>query len=144
MQRHLFNADYDYYHTNSVEIIPENEIGTFDERFKKGNIVLSFAAINSVFILDKDSFNVTWAYTEGLFDFQHTPSIVHSGNLILFDNGRTRNYSRVLEINPLTKKLVWNYTAEPKESFHSKMMGVSQRLPNGKTLIAESTKGRVS
>ena len=46
--------------------------------------------------------------------------------------------SRVLEINPVTKEIVWQYTAAdsngPPWAFYSSFISSAQRLPNGNTL----------
>jgi hypothetical protein len=103
------------------------------------------------------------------------------GNILLFDNGgqagygalisgledcdgnkighwpnKFRNYSRVLEINPLTKTVEWEYK-QPNPTkdlngdgfcrgnerrFYSNIMSGCQRLMNGNTLIAEADTGR--
>lgn len=91
------------------------------------------------------------------------------GNLLLFDNGGWagyglptpgapkglmavhRDYSRVLEINPITLEVVWQYT--PAEAgfvipldanrFYSPFISSAQRLPNGNTLITEGSDGRI-
>jgi hypothetical protein len=81
-----------------------------------------------------------------------------AGNLLLFDNGGAAGYgdpspispngdsiyqratSRVLEIDPVTLKLVWSYGAP---NFYSFNISGAQRLPNGDTLITEGTQGRV-
>ena len=91
------------------------------------------------------------------------------GNLLIFDNGgwagygapnpgapmgiknALRDYSRVLEIDPLTLEIAWQYT--PVEAgcrmpfdanrFYSPIVSAAQRLPNGNTLITEGTGGRL-
>ena len=91
------------------------------------------------------------------------------GNLLIFDNGgwagygapnpgaptgiknALRDYSRVLEMDPLTLKIVWQYT--PAEAgyrmpldanrFYSPFISSAQRLPNGNTLITEGSGGRL-
>ena len=60
-----------------------------------------------------------------------------------FDIGFYRGYSRIIELNPITKEIEWEYKANPPQSFCSPTRGSAQRLPNGNTLIAESDKGRV-
>jgi hypothetical protein len=54
-----------------------------------------------------------------------------------------RGYSRIIELNPLTNKIEWEYTSESKESFFSPLISGAQRLPNGNTLICEGNKGRL-
>ena len=82
-----------------------------------------------------------------------------AGNLLVFDNGGASGYgppsgmaprgtavfarpsSRVLEIDPVSLKLVWSYTAGA-QFFSSNISGM-QRLANGNTLITEGAGGRV-
>ncbi len=86
-----------------------------------------------------------------------------AGNFLLFDNGffagydtvlglpvpvaEFRLYSRVLEIDPVTKKLLWSYTQRfaigDRYKFLSFLTSSAQRLPNGNTFICEGLTGRV-
>lgn len=62
-----------------------------------------------------------------------------------------RDYSRVLEIDPQTLEVIWQYT--PAEAgfvvpldasrFYSPFISNAQRLPNGNTLITEGSDGRI-
>jgi hypothetical protein len=80
-----------------------------------------------------------------------------AGNILLFDNqgsaGITPFYSeflsgsRVLEIDPLTNEIVWQYDASSGGrdywTFHSCFISSARRLPNGNTLICEGMYGRI-
>ena len=68
--------------------------------------------------------------------------MLESGNILLFDNGLSRGWSRAIELDPLSGEIVWTYEAEPRKSFYTVGRGSAQRLPNGNTLLAESGKGR--
>jgi hypothetical protein len=93
---------------------------------------------------------------------QHNPHIIAkglpgAGNVLLFDCQGGAGYppsslgiyagSRILEIDPTTKQIVWQYTAEdsglPSWSFFSSFVSNAQRLPNGNTLITEGMNGRI-
>ena len=79
------------------------------------------------------------------------------GNLLMLDNQGGSGYppvalgvyagSRVIEVNPVTRDIVWQYTAEdsgrPVWSFFTSFVGSVQRLPNGNTLINEGMNGRI-
>jgi hypothetical protein len=91
------------------------------------------------------------------------------GNILFFDNGgwagygmpnpgsptgfnnAMRDFSRVLEIDPLTLKVLWQYSPReagheyPMENskFYSPLISSAQRLPNGNTLITEGADGRI-
>ena len=79
-----------------------------------------------------------------------------AGNLLVFDNQGEGGYppvplsvtggSRVLEINPVKKEIVWEYDGEssgrPGWTFLSSFISSARRLPNGNTLIDEGYDGR--
>jgi len=98
----------------------------------------------------------------GQFVGQHHAHMIPAGlpgegNILVLDNGGRsgyggsggypryiRKYSRVIEFNPLTLEVVWQYGAEGgDEMFFSPNMGSAQRLPNGNTLITDGANGRV-
>jgi len=56
------------------------------------------------------------------------------------DGVYARSTSRVLEIDPVTLKLVWSYTSP---TFFATNISGAQRLPNGNTLVTEGPSGRV-
>jgi hypothetical protein len=88
-----------------------------------------------------------------------------AGNIMVFDNGGAAGYgspnpgsvngvgnairpnSRVLEFNPVTLEVVWQYSPETSgyesTSFFSHYISSAQRLPNGNTLIDEGADGRM-
>ncbi len=92
-----------------------------------------------------------------------------AGNIMVFDNGGSsgygpptdfapdgqmvmrRDHSRVVEFDPITKEIVWEYSPNtsnnPDSGFGHKLYSVNvssaQRLPNGNTLITEGAQGRI-
>jgi hypothetical protein len=70
-----------------------------------------------------------------------------NSNILIFDNGPTRldrtfPFSRVIEINPATNEIVWEYQDANAQAFYSDRISNAQRLPNGNTLINEGMFGR--
>ena len=103
-----------------------------------------------------------------LFWQHHTqwiaPGLPGAGNILVFNNGwaleedHARHYSSIEEIVPpldgygyrrdpgaayLPADPIWSYTAETPADFYSVVMGGTQRLPNGNTLICDSTSGNL-
>jgi len=92
-----------------------------------------------------------------------------AGNILLYDNGGLggygapnpispngvnnvkRDYSRVLEIDPVEMKIVWQVLPKDlghiqpflADHFYSCYISSAQRLPNGNTLITEGAMGRL-
>jgi len=147
MMRNLMREGYfftpggqlDLFHANTLEIIDKN----FDNVFKKGHILLCSYMLDLAWVIDLENERSLWLWGRGYLENPHHPTLLENGNILVFDNGNRRKYSRVVEFNPASGKVVWNFTAEPPDSFFDFWGGANQRLPNGNTLITDSVKGRV-
>jgi hypothetical protein len=73
----------------------------------------------------------------------HNATLLENGNLLIFDNRRGDDYSRLVELDPLSREIVWEYRAPNPEDFYSRSRGSAQRLPNGNTLVSQSDEARV-
>lgn len=124
--------------------------------FPSGDIVASFRHLNSLLIIDRQTGAIKWRWGHWHLGHQHNPTVLENGNVLVFDNGyhRLPPYehrtalsgevsSRVLEINPETDEIEWEYSDEDLQRFYSAVCSSAQRLPNGNTLICESTAGRI-
>jgi len=111
------------------------------------NIMLSFRNISTVVMIDRRTGEIYWKLGAPPLSGQHAPTILPNGHILLFDNGphrldETFPFSRVLEIDPATKNIVWKYQEAPVSNFFSPRISNAQRLPNGNTLINEGWFGR--
>jgi len=137
---------FDWAHNNTCQVIPPNatcekeQAGGSPARFKPGNIIFSYRSVDIIGVIERESGQIVWAWGPGELDGQHKPHMLQNGNILIFDNGTLRGYSRVIEFNPLTETIAWEYTGTPQESFLSKYISGAQRLPNGNTLICEGGK----
>ena len=134
---------HDYYHLNAVEVLGETSLGREDLRFRAGNLLISLRNADTLIILDGDTLEPVWHWGEGDLELPHDPSLLPNGNLLLFDNGTRRGYSRVLEIDPRAGAVRWQYPKPDQRSLFSEWRGSSQRLPGGNTLVCESERGHV-
>jgi hypothetical protein len=128
-------------HANTCFVLPD------------GNILTSFLTLNTIAIIDKSTGNIKWRWGPGELAHSHDPRMLDNGNILVFDNGShrpsmgiTRNgmigFSRVLEVDPGTNKIVWEYMDESRARFYSSFISGCQRLPNGNTLICAGATGR--
>ena len=134
---------YDYFHLNTVNLLPPTALVDMDSRFSPGNLLVCFRNINQVAVIDRSTMKILWAWGEGELEWPHYPVMLEDGNILIYDNGVIREFSRIIEVNPLTGEIEWDYMADPPGSFYSATRGAAQRLPNGNTLICHSTDGRV-
>jgi len=129
----------DVLHTNHVEVF-DGQLADHNENFAAGNILVSMRNINAIAILDGRTSKLVWIWGPTNITFQHHPTLLDNGHVLLFDNGVKS--SRVIEIDPASGEIVWEY--DPREgALHSLTRGGNQRLPNGNTLITESNRGYV-
>jgi len=129
----------DLFHTNSIEVLRDDLPGLA----ARGDLLVSLREINTVAIINPERPEVLWSWGAGEVWRQHHPSVLDSGNILVFDNGTRRDSSRVIELDPRQEEIVWTYGRKAGEEFFSQIRGACQRLGNGNTLITQSDKGRV-
>ena len=135
-QENLTAAEVDVVHGNSIYVDTDS------------NIIISSRSMDEVTKISRATGEIIWRMggknneftlhdPVGWFDHQHAAYRLPNGNLILFDNGTYRGYSRAVEyaVDESTKVVtkVWEYNAG--YNVLGWAMGNAQRLPNGNTLI---------
>jgi len=131
----------DLLHANSVEFMHHEHLVGRHPIYAPTNVLVSFRHQDTLAIFDWRAKQLLWAWGQGEISAQHDGRILANGNILLFDNGIDRAWSRVIELDPLSKEIVWEYKAPEPEEFFSLRKGSSQRLPNGNTLVANSDSG---
>lgn len=127
----------DYFHFNSIFIDPND-----------GNFIVSARHMNQVYKINRTTGQIMWRFGGSHDDFNlsgneiishpHHATILANGNLMLFDNGVTKNprQTRIAEfaINQatMTADLVFEYS-DPGRYFD--IMGSAQKLGNGNYFI---------
>jgi hypothetical protein len=150
--------------------------------FNPENIIISSRNTNIIAIISKQTGDIVWRvgpdYSSdseygrklgqiiGLHHAHMIPQgLPGGGNILVFDNGGWAGYgyfgmpryirlwSRVIEFNPVTYDIVWQYShpalswwfprTGENHRFFSYYISSAQRLPNGNTLITEGANGRV-
>ena len=125
---------YDYFHANGL---------AFDG---PSRVVLCLRNVDAMVTVDLSSDEVVSAIGPGTLDWPHAPSIVEgpdgSRRLLAFDNGKHRGWSRVVELDPASGEVLWEWRGTEQRPLWSELRGYAQRLPGGRTLVTESERGR--
>ncbi len=154
----LYRSDYatllntsqgwDVLHANSVDIVTNADPG-LGPMIANGDVLVSFRNLNAVASVDPADGSIRWMLS-GKWRWQHQAQLLDNGNILLLDNlgGNTEapfllDKSQVLEVDPRTQEIVWRYGGSDESPFFTYLLGYVQRLPNGNTLITESTQGRI-
>ena len=130
---------YDVFHDNAIALADRNIPGVY----RRGDLLISANALNLVGVVDLEHETMRWTWGPGQLDGQHDPTFLENGNVLIFDNGTDREYSRLLELDPRSGTVVWEYHSLHPTPFYTSWGGAAQRLANGNTLVTESDKGRV-
>lgn len=110
--------------------------------------MVSVRNLNLIVIIDAVTEKIKWSMT-GPYIRQHDPDFLGNGQISVFDNradskgGKILGGSRILSIDPATRKVHVLYEGSDKNSFYTTICGKCQHLPNGNILIVESDAGRV-
>ncbi|MFT7487020.1 MAG: outer membrane protein assembly factor BamB, partial [Candidatus Paceibacteria bacterium] len=132
----------DLIHANSVEFLEQPANAEPNKLFAPGNVLVSMRHQDAVIIFHWETGELIWSWGRGEIYGPHDATVLDNGHLLIFDNGLGRGWSRVVEVDPNSGQIVWQYRGTPPESFYSASRGSNQRLPNGNTLIAQSDAAR--
>jgi len=135
-------------YTNGISYVPHSPIDG-EEAY-----LISMRSLNEVMFVRKRDGNIIWRSPKGMLNTQHDPTYLQNSNILVFDNGLTRAPdpypvygSRVVEIDPKVNRIVWQFDggsgAVDKARFFAPIVGGSQRLPNGNTLITDGVRGHL-
>lgn len=113
-----------------------------------GSLIVSLRNVSTVAVVERRTGKIVWKLGPPPLAQQHDPRPLPNGNVLIFDNGAHRRdhpapYSRVIEVDPSTNKIVWEYQDQSIFDFFSPYISGAQRLPNGNTLICEGCDGRI-
>jgi hypothetical protein len=131
----------DLLHANSIEWMRRPALAARHPLYALGNVLVSMRHQDAVAVFDWARGEVVWTWGQGEIRGPHCASVLDNGNFLIFDNRLGEGWSRVVELDPLARKIVWQWHAPKREEFYTKSRGSAQRLPNGNTLIAESDRG---
>jgi hypothetical protein len=126
----------DVFHTNHIEVF-DGSLERNSPLYRRGNMLISMKNLNAIAIIDGETLDVLWLWGPTNVTLQHHPTLLASGDILLFDNGVQE--SSVIEVDPRTNLVVWRYA--PEKGFFSAIQGACQRLPGGNTLITVSQAG---
>lgn len=135
--------ELDIFHANSVEWFGYDDLIGSHPAYGPNNVLVSIRHQNAIAVIDWQREELVWSWGQDELAGPHDATFLPNGNIMVYDNGLGRGWSRILEVDPRTDEIVWRYQAPKKRRrFYSVARGSNQRLPNGNTLIAESDRGR--
>jgi hypothetical protein len=136
MLRAIPGTPSDLFHANTVVPLKQHPRGLWED----GDVMVSLANWNLVAVIDMKRERIGWSWGPGEIEGAHQPTVLENGNVLVFDNGGSSDRSRVVEVDPTRKSIVWSYQAP---GFLSASEGGCEGLPSGNVLITDSGTARV-
>lgn len=133
----------DIFHSNSLRRLSEDEASRL-EGLEAGWYLISMRSLDALVAveIEGDGGGVARWFARGDWKRQHELLPLANGRLLLFDNvGLGPGRSRVIEIDPATLAIEWEYRGSEAAALDSSVGGSCHRLPNGNTIVVESTRG---
>lgn len=131
----------DLFHSNSVEWAHHQHLAGKHPIYGPSSILICLRHQHRIAVIDWNKKEVIWAWGLGQLSGPHDAHYLDNGNILVFDNGVANQQSRIIELDPIEKEIVWQYQAPNPSDFYTLGKGSNQRLPNGNTLIANSDNG---
>lgn len=134
----------DVTHNNTVQLIGEEFAAHYPE-VSAGDLMVCLRNLNLVAIVSPASGKLVWA-TNGPWEHPHDPDPLPNGNIMIFDNylvQGTHHGSAVLEFDPRSRNVAWQYTGDNGRPLRSDIRGCQQLLASGNVLITECDRGRI-
>jgi len=134
----------DILHSNTVSVVGQ-EFAAHHEGVSPGDAMVCLRNQSLVLIVNPESEQVVWA-ASGPWDVPHDATPLDNGNVLIFDNGYARGTtvgSRVVEFDPRSDEIVWQFAGNEQTSLRSDIRACQQLLKNGNVLITESDQGRL-
>lgn len=141
-KRWLGQVEINLTHANSIEWMRRPLLAEKHPIFSLDHVIVTMRNQNLVAVIDWPEKELVWSWGSEILQGPHAATVTSTGTILVFDNGLQRLSSRVLEVDPLTKHVVWHYAGSNGRTFFSVSRGASQRLPNGNTLITVSDSAR--
>lgn len=130
----------DLFHCNAIRLASLPDLVGKSAIYGPGAMLLTCRHQDELIIIDWPSRQLLWHWGRGVLSGPHDATMLTDGKILVFDNGLSRGWSRVLELDPLALHNIVEY-APGSSRFFSRVMGSTQRLPNGNTLIVHSEGG---
>lgn len=138
-------GSYDWIHGNGVVYDAVEQAVYLSSRHLSRIVKIDYLTGDVIWNMGLDQPSGEVDFPVDLFSFQHSPHILESGNILLYDNGNRRGntdcesphpYSAAIELrvdpqSPTPVTVAWEY----RQNLYSATKGDADRLRNGNTLI---------
>ena len=132
----------DILHCNEIEVVGHPELASRHRIYSNDHLLITSRSQDSVMVVNWRTRELIWHWGQGQLSGPHGATVLANGNLLIFDNGLEQRWSRVIELDPVTGRIINELRPPDRSQFFSRVMGAAQGLPNGNVLITNSAGGQ--
>ena len=131
----------DYLHVNAIEFVDEKK-SAYADYLQANSVLLDLRELDAIIMVDLET-ELLVGIISGPWHRQHDPELLANGNLLIFDNKSLGYQSRVIEFDPRSRKIIWEYRGTDELPLYSSIRAGQQALGNGNVFIYESNGSRL-
>lgn len=90
----------DLFHCNSIRPASNPALADRNPIYGRDAVVVTSRHQDAIFVIDWKTRKLLWHWGPGVLSGPHEATALPNGNFLVFDNGLSRGWSRVLELNP--------------------------------------------
>lgn len=103
--------------------------------------MISLRSLNMIAVIGGEDLKLKW-YQHGPWHRQHDPDFLPDGTISVFDNNMHGPSSRIIKIDPVTRRHEIVFAGSDEIPFYTWIRGNHEHLPDGNILMTEPQGGR--
>ena len=114
------DSNYEFFHMNAIDVLPQTPVSSKHKAFEKDKLLIDFPLYGLLAVLNPETDSLEWSYYFEVITQVHSQQMLPNGNILVYVNStenEEKPYSSIVELEPLSQNTVWEYKADPPESF---------------------------
>ena len=132
----------DFLHANFLHWMQRPELARRNSLYAPSKVLVTVRNQDSIAIFDFEAAELVWAWGQGELLRPHDATMLANGNILVFDNRTGEGASRIVELDPIAREIVWDYPRGGAPDFYSGSLAKKSLRPSTATMPGETNRGR--
>ncbi|MEQ1894462.1 MAG: PQQ-binding-like beta-propeller repeat protein [Planctomycetota bacterium] len=127
--------DFDLLHASSLDHIDDADAAEGESPFQRGRVLVTLRNLDLVALFDLALGRCVWTSDKGRLENPHDVRRLGNGNLLVLDGLDTGGGARVIALDPLTERALWQYKSSQHGAARFAGQGTLEPRANGNVLV---------